>query len=829
MKLPDLPVTDALNQLKDTLQRNNSAVLVAPPGAGKTTLVPLALLDTKWRRDGRIIVLEPRRIAARAAARRMASLLGEKVGETVGYRVRMESKISSATRIEVVTDGVFSRMIQDDPELSGVAAVLFDEFHERSLNSDFGLALALDVQQGLREDLRILVMSATIDGAKISEFLECEIIESKGRSHPVEIIYHERPSTAQLEPFMINEIGSALAQHQGDILVFLPGQREIERVAEGLKSRVQQNVEIAPLYGALEGGEQDRAIRPAEKGKRKVVLATSIAETSLTIDGITIVIDCGLARLPLYDPASGLTRLQTQRASKASIDQRAGRAGRTAPGIAIRLWRKEQTASLSAYTQPEILAADLSHLVLDLAAWGVDDPASLVWINAPPKPTLNEARTLLRSLNAIDDDMRLTSHGKALRSLSLPPRSANMLVLAAQYGCLDQASLLSIVMGERGLGGNSNDLEIRCERASREGGARAKAARQLANRLAKNTRALKLPAFSSQEKHPLSVGAILSFAWPERIARRTGQSASGAVRFRLANGSGGEIEAEHQLAKQPWLVIGDLAGRAGAARILSAATISQAEIEQLHDHKIIAKEEVTFDVQSGRVKAKAARMLGALKLSEMTIVKPSAALVEQALFDGIQKHGTQLLQWSEAGNALRQRLQFLHEFDAENWPDMSNESLLIRLEEWFLPILAGKSSLDEISPELLDTGLKMLIGFDQHREIDILAPLQIKLENGEKYKLKYEDKDVVLSARAQNLYGLKNHPKIMQSKVPVLIEILSPALRPVQITKDLPGFWAGTWSDVRTEMRGRYPRHFWPEDPANAECNVRPNRRGSRK
>ena len=829
MKFPDLPILDVIDQLHLALQSNTNAVLVAPPGAGKTTLVPLSLLNANWCTGKKIIMLEPRRLAARSSARYMASLLSEKVGETVGYRVRLDTKISTKTRVEVVTEGVFTRIIQDDPELSGIAAILFDEFHERSLNSDFGLALAFDVQQALREDLRILVMSATIDGARIAKLINGKMIESLGRSYPVDIIYHERPGNERLEPFVVNEVLQALAGQNGSILVFLPGQREIEKVAEKLTGRVADNVDIAPLFGAMTGSDQDFAIQPAIESRQKVVLATSIAETSLTIEGITIVIDCGLARLPHYEPASGLTRLETVRASKASIDQRAGRAGRTAPGIAIRLWKREQTTSLPAHAPPEILAADLSHLALDLVAWGVDDPISLVWLDHPPVPAMSEAKILLNDLGAFDGSGGLNSHGKALRSLSLSPRSANMLIKAAKYGCLNKAALLSIVMSERGLGGKSADLEQRCERTSGENGARAQSAKKLAQKLVKSTKNLMLGSRINANGDDLSLGAILSFAWPERIAIRTGQSASGAIRYRLANGSGAEIEAEHALAQSPWLVVADLAGRAGAARILSAAAISQKEIEQLHNDRIKASEIVAFDPEKGRVKAQAIRMLGSLKLSEITITNPDATLIEQALIDGIRKHGLLSLQWNEAGNSLRRRLQFLYEKDTKNWPNVSDDALSARLDEWFSPIIAGKNRLTDISPKLLDTGLKMLIPWEQHVLINKLAPPHLELDNNEEIQLRYQGGDIVLSARVQRFYGATKHPSAMDGSVPMLIELLSPAGRPVQITRDLPGFWLGSWSDVRADMRSRYPRHHWPENPTSADSRVKVQRREAKR
>lgn len=829
MKFPDLPILDVIDKLHNALLTDNNAVLVAPPGAGKTTLVPLSLLEANWCAGKKIIMLEPRRLAARSSAHYMASLLGEKTGETVGYRVRMDAKISAKTRIEVVTEGVFTRMIQDDPELSDIAAVLFDEFHERNLNSDFGLALAFDVQQALREDLRILVMSATIDGARIAKLINGTVVESEGRSYPVEILYHERPANERLEPYVVNEVLLALATHKGSILVFLPGQREIERIAEWLTERVADNVDITPLFGAMTGHGQDLAIKPAMEGRRKIVLATSIAETSLTIEGITIVIDCGLARLPHFEPASGLTRLETVRASRASIDQRAGRAGRTAPGITIRLWRREQTASLPAHAPPEILAADLSHLSLDLTAWGINDPKKLVWLDHPPLPAMNEAKNLLKSLGAFDGSGGLSSHGKALRSLSLPPRSANMLLMAASHGSLKKAALLSVILSERGLGGNSADLEQRSERTSRENGARARSAKKLIQRLTKSTRNLQSGSRNTTFGNDVSFGAILSFAWPERIAHRAGQSPSGNVRFRLANGSGAEIEADHALAQSTWLVVADIAGRAGAARILSAAAISLKEIEHLHHDQITTSEVVALDPQNGRVKASAIRKLGSLKLSEVLIANPDAALVEQALLTGIKKNGLQLLRWNEAENSLRQRLQFLHDQDAVNWPDVRDEALLARFDEWFSPIIAGKTRLDDISPALLDTGLKMLVPWEHQRSIKKLAPTYMELNENEKIQLKYKGGDVVLSARVQKFYGTIQHPSVMEGSVPILIELLSPAGRPVQITRDLPGFWQGSWSDVRADMRSRYPKHHWPENPTSADAKVRVKRRESKR
>ncbi len=808
---PDLPVTDILPTLLNRLAAAHNCVLVAPPGAGKTTLVPLALLGAPWRGDGKIIVLEPRRLAARAASRRMAMLLGEPTGETVGYRVRLDTKVSAKTRIEVVTEGVFTRMLVDDPELTGIAAVLFDEFHERSLDGDFGLALALDAHRGLRQDLRLIVMSATIDSAAVSDLLQCDVLESKGRTFPVDIYYREPPAGAALEDFAAREIEATLKDSVGDLLVFLPGQGEIERLCRSLENRVDATTKIVPLYGALDTTAQDRAISPSPAGQRKVVVATAIAETSLTIEGITVVVDLGLARLPRFEAASGLTRLETVRASKASINQRAGRAGRTAPGRAIRLWREAQTASLPAHTPPEILSADLTHLLLDMAAWGVHEANQLQWLDPPPLAALSAARAQLEEFGAIDKYGGLTAHGRQLRGFSVPPRIAHMIVLATFYGGGENASLLAVVLGERGLGGNDIDVAARCQRARSDRRSRARAALRLAKKSANQARALVKAPHSQNE---ISMGGILSFAWPGRIARRGGQSPSGAIRYKLANGSGALLDADHALAGEPWLVIADTAGRASAARIVAAASVDIKEIERLHKRRIEIRETVEYDVATGGVRASHQRWLGAIKLSQTGIAKPSPELVEKALSAAVKKNGVAMLGWSEASNSLRHRLAFLHAQDQELWPDVGDNALESIFEKWLVPFLAGKRWLSEISPADLDNGLKLLIPFAQHKLIGTLAPKRLAMANGSSLPLRYENSDVVLSARAQEFYGVDQHPTIMKGAV--LVELLSPAGRPIQITRDLPGFWRGSWQDVRSEMRGRYPKHYWPQNPQSA-------------
>ncbi|WP_423868442.1 ATP-dependent helicase HrpB, partial [Bradyrhizobium sp.] len=590
-----LPIDDVLDELSRTLAGHNAAVLVAPPGAGKTTRVPLALLDSPWLNNKKIIVLEPRRIAARASAGRMAQTLGERVGETVGYRVRFGSKVSRATRIEVVTEGIFSRQILDDPELSDVAAVLFDEFHERSLDADLGLALARDAQTGLREDLRILVMSATLDGARVSRLLGASpVIESLGRSHPVETRYLGRKADAPLERQMADAIATALRADPGSVLAFLPGAAEIRRTQNLLAERIHDaGIEIVPLFGALDAAVQDRAIAPAPRGVRKVVLATSIAETSLTIEGVRIVVDCGMARVPRYEPDIGLTRLETVRASRAAVDQRRGRAGRTEPGVCYRLWDEPQTASLPAYTQPEILSADLSSLLLDVAQWGLSDPTTLAFLDAPPAPALKEAKSLLRDLGALDADGRITAEGKSLRALALPPRLARMIVDAHRLGAGAEAAEIAAVLTERGLGGDSVDLDARLDQFRRDRSQRAASARSLAQRWAAQVKTdegagrrspqgggerIELPQ-SRKENTPagapdLTTGVMLALAFPDRVARNRGNGS-----FLLANGRGAAVDQALGLSRAPFIAVAELTGTAAQGRILLAAPIAQADIE----------------------------------------------------------------------------------------------------------------------------------------------------------------------------------------------------------------------------------------------------------
>lgn len=809
--LPDLPVTAVLPELGAALQAAGRAVLVAPPGAGKTTLVPLFLLAQPWLGERRILLLEPRRVAARAAARRMASLLGEEVGATVGYAMRLDSRMSVRTRIVVVTEGVLSRMILDDPELSGIGAVIFDEFHERSLDADFGLALALDAS-ALRPDLRLLVMSATLDGARVARLLDAApVIASEGRSFPVEIAYRERPAGERIEDAVVAALRAVLAERTGSVLAFLPGQREIEAVAERLGPRLPADTDLRLLYGAMEAGAQDEAIRPAPSGRRKVVLATSIAETSITIDGVTTVVDSGLSRLPRFDPATGLTRLETVRVSRASADQRAGRAGRTAPGMAIRLWRAEQTAALPAFTPPEILEADLTGLMLDCAAFGVCDPTTLRFLDSPPAPALTEARKLLRELGALDAEGRLTPDGRAMRRLALPARLAHMVAAASATDEATAAAQLAVLLTERGLGGDDADLDQRLDRFRADWSPRAKAARQLARRLAGD---------APDAAPGTRAGPLLVHAWPDRVARARGAPG----RFQLANGTGAAIEETHRLSRAQWLVIADLQGRAQQPRIAAAAEISEADILAALGERIEAGTVTEFDRATGTLRASERRRLGAIVLSERRLPAPSGEVADRGLIEAIRAHGLAILPWSKDTRALRARLAWLHRGLGHDWPDMSDEALLNGLETWLLPYLPGSASLSSLSPSRLAEALASLLPYALQRELDRLAPLRFTAPTGNAFAIDYERDMPTVAVRVQELFGLKEHP--MAAGVPLTLELLSPAHRPIQTTADLPGFWAGSWAGVRADMRGRYPRHEWPEDPAAAVPTARAKPRG---
>jgi len=825
-----LPIDAVLDELSRMLGKHDSVVLVAPPGAGKTTRVPLALLDEPWTKGKKIIVLEPRRIAARAAAERMAKTLGERAGETVGYRVRFGSKVSRTTRIEVVTEGIFSRQILDDPELSDVAAVLFDEFHERSLDADLGLALARDAQTGLREDLRILVMSATLDGARVAKLLgDAPVVESQGRAFPVETRYLGRKADVPLERQMADAIANGLRAESGSVLAFLPGAAEIRRTQGFLEERVKEaNAEIVPLFGALDASVQDRAIAPAPKGRRKVVLATSIAETSLTIEGVRIVVDSGLARVPRYEPDIALTRLETVRASRAAVDQRRGRAGRTEPGICYRLWDEPQTASLPAFTQPEILSADLSSLVLDLAQWGVNDPATLAFLDPPPAPALKEAKSLLHELGALDFDGRITAEGKRLRALALPPRLARMIVDAQDFDAAEAAAEIAAVLTERGLGGDSVDLDARLDQFRRDRSQRATSARELARRWASQVASSPARLASRGERSPartdgLSTGVMLAFAYPDRVARNRGNGS-----FVLANGRGAAVEQTSALARAPYIAVGELSGTASSGRILLAAPISQEEIEAHFADHIETSDEMSFDRAALALRARRRKTLHAITLSERPLALKPSAETARILADGLIAAGLDSLPWSKSAKQWRDRVMFLRKAEGESWSDLSDDALRSRREDWLVPALHDKTALKDLSAGELSDALMALLPWDLRARLDREAPTHFEAPTGSMLAIDYEaEQGPTIAVRLQELFGLNAHPSIAKGRVPLVLELLSPAHRPVQVTRDLPGFWRGSYAAVRADLRGRYPRHSWPENPAAALPTRRAKPRGT--
>ena len=833
-----LPIEAALPELRTALRANNAAVLVAPPGAGKTTRVPLVLAEEEWAqksgKTGRILVLEPRRLAARAAAERMAQSLGEQVGETVGLRVRFGSKISRKTRIEIVTEGIFTRLIIDDPMLDGVCAVLFDEFHERSLDGDLGLALARDAQQGLREDLKFLVMSATIDGARIGALLgDAPVIESQGRIFPVETRYVGRDARP-IVPQVADTIVRAMRADRGSLLAFLPGAAEIRRTQALLEkalaeSRLDAATDVVALYGALGGEDQARAIEPAAPGRRKIVLATSIAETSITIQGVRIVVDSGLARVPRYEPDVGVTRLDTVRVSRAGADQRRGRAGRTEPGLCYRLWDEPQTAALEPFARPEILAADLSSFALDLAAWGAE-PDKLAFLDAPPRPALAEAKSLLTELDAIDGAGRITDEGRHLRRLPLPPRLARMVIDAARVGHGVLAAEIAAIVGERGLGGNDVDINDRLAALRRDRSSRARDARKMAERWADVAEApspgsLRDPAFPASEKEEASAGALLALAFPERIAKSRGGD-SGA--FLLANGRGASLDPVSPLAREPFLAVAELAGSAAQGRILSAAPITLAEIETHFARHIEGREEIGFDSNTGALRGRKTRRLGAIVLADQAIAVSPGEETAKLLAEKIGSLGIGRLPWTKPLEQWRDRVMFLRAGDRESWPDLSDAALAETAGEWLAPALAGKTTLGEITADEFAAVLHERLPWPLRRRLDAEAPTHFEAPTGSRVPIDYAaESGPKIAIRVQELFGLNHHPAIAGGKAPLTIELLSPAHRAVQTTRDLPGFWRGSYAAVRAEMRGRYPKHPWPDDPVAATATRRAKPRKS--
>jgi ATP-dependent helicase HrpB len=805
---PDLPIAAALPRLMAMLDGSPKLVLQAPPGTGKTTLVPLAMLDAAWLGGGRIVMLEPRRLAARAAARRMAGLLGQSVGDTVGYRIRMDRRIGPNTRIEVVTDGVFTRMIRDDPELGGIGAVLFDEFHERRLETDLGLALTLEAQEALRPDLRILVMSATLEAGPVASLLGgAPVVTVEGRLYPVARRHLPAPARGGLAEAAAGAIERALEQ-QGDILVFLPGAREIRQLQRELADRrLPDDIDVLPLAGDLDEAAQDRALGPSRAGRRKIVLSTGIAETSLTIPGIRQVVDCGLARYARHDPRTGMTRLETAPVTRAAAEQRAGRAGREAPGLCWRLWPEAAHAGLEPYPQPEIALADLADLVLELAGWGIVDPARVRLLTPPPDASFAAARTALLRMGALDDQGRITGHGRAMANLGLPPRLAHMVVSARsrEAGTLACAVAALLAEGEDA-GDPGQDLRPRLEALA---AGRFGRSREAARRIARQA-GIAWGDFATGD-----AGFVLALAYPERIGRRRG----GPGRYLLSGGQGAMLDPADPLAREEFLVVADLDGKSPDSRIRLAAPIDLAALESVMSERIATEDAVWFDPERGSVQARRQRRLGALILSDAALADPAPETVRDALIQGIRTAGA--LPWNDAAERLRHRIDFLRRRDGEGWPDLSAPTLTRTVAEWLGPSLEGRRRLDELHG--LDLARLLLDRLDRPRRqaLDRRAPTHWTAPTGSSLAIDYAPELPVLRVRLQELFGLAETPSVDDGKLRLSLHLLSPAQRPIQITDDLAGFWRGSYKAVRADLRGRYPRHSWPEDPLAAAPTTR--------
>jgi ATP-dependent helicase HrpB len=834
-----LPIHAVLPDLLASLRERYNAVLVAPPGAGKTTAVAPALLDQPWC-SAQILLLSPRRLAARAAAERMAAVAGEAVGGTIGYATRLDAKQSAATRILVVTEGIFVNRIQADPELAGVSAVLFDEVHERSLDSDFGLALALDAQGALRPDLRLVAMSATLDGARFAALMgDAPVIESEGRAHPIAFRHLPRSAERRIEDDMAGAIRRALAEEEGGLLAFLPGVAEIERTAERLAG-LPADVTLHRLHGSLDPAEQRAAIAPPRASERKLVLATSIAETSLTLDGVRIVVDSGLARRPRYDRAAGMTRLVTERASQAAVAQRAGRAGRQGPGVVYRLWEAAATAGLPRYDPPEILEADLSALLLDCALWGVADPNGLAWIDPPPAAAVAEARKRLTSLGALDDEGRPTAHGRAIATLPLPPRLGHMLIAAEEHGWGTTAAEVAVLLSERGLGGNDADLEMRLRRWRSERGKRADGARKLAERWVKLVRnsppcgqggvgggsvpqttgpRMKVPTPNpSLPGRGEELAPCVALAFPDRVARRRGSEGGDWI---SVGGRGFRLDPASPLARSEWLAVAETQGSAAGARILSAAAIEGAAVESLFTDRIELRRSVRFDAASGTVEAVRERRLGAIRLAGGRDDQADPAMVAAALVEGVRAGAFALLPWPESVADLQARAAFAREQGADI-ADISKAALIDGLDEWLPALAENKRRLSDISGGALHGVVEARLGWDGRRTLDRIAPEAFVSPAGSRHAIDYAaEGGPAVELRPQALFGLAAHPMVGDGRVPLVLRLTSPAGRPIQTTRDLPGFWAGSWAAVAREMRGRYPRHPWPDDPARADPTLR--------